>query len=305
LTYSGNFRNKERGIVRVSIGVSIASLAVLAGCSLTVNVDRVQCNTDSDCTKRGRAFAGSICEDSLCEKAHQAIEAGVEDKTWSCLDAPPVTSTATGPFHVTLHLTDIVSSTPLSGVTANLCRKLDVACTDPEGPAVVSDANGLVAFDVPAAFTGYVSLQEGTTIMPGLYFFNPAVNSDLDVPAIQLASPAIASALIAGLGAKEDSADGIMLLSVVDCTGTNAANVTMSFTQSADAGASVSFYSVGGLPNAMVTMTDTSGYGGAVNVAPGTVAVTAKRSDGRAIGTYSLLVNPGAITYSKLVPVGQ
>ncbi len=305
MTYLGNFSNIESRVVRVFIGASIVSLVALAGCSLTVDADRKQCTTDSDCTKRGRAFAGSICVASLCEEAHKAIEAGVEDKTWSCLDAPPVASTATGPFHVTMHLTDIVSAMPISGVTANLCRKLDVACTDPQGPSVVSDATGLVAFDVPAAFTGYVSLQEGAAIMPGLYFFNPAVNSDLDVPSVQLASPGIASALIKGLGAKQDANDGIMLLSVVDCTGTNAADVTMSFTQSADASASVSFYSVGGLPNATVTMTDTSGYGGAVNVAPGNVAVTAKRSDGRTIGTYSLFVNPGTITYSKLVPVGQ
>jgi hypothetical protein len=300
--------------VKASIGVITFCFAALTGCSLTVDADRKQCSTDTDCTARGTAFHGSVCVDSFCETKPPLkierppadagpVEAGPADP-WSCLSKPPPVTTAKAPYHVTLHLTDIVSSSPLQGVTAKLCRKLDVQCTDPQGPSVVSDAAGVVAFDVSAAFTGYVSLSEGTTIMPGLYFFNPAVTADTDVAAVQLASPSIAAALTAGVGSKQRPENGLMLLSAVNCSGGEAAGVSFETATGGDAGASVSFYSVGGLPNSKVTATDSSGYGGVVNVTPGTVVVTGRLADGRALGTISLVVNAGAITYSRMVPLG-
>ena len=94
-----------------------------------------------------------------------------------------------------------------------------------------------------------------------------------------------------------------MLLSAVNCSGAEAAGVSFQTANGGDAGSSVAFYAVGGLPSSKVSATDSAGYGGVVNVPPGTVAVTGKLTDGRTLGTISL-VNAGSITYSRMVPLG-
>jgi hypothetical protein len=53
---------------RVGAGwLALASLLAMTGsCSVMVDVDRVQCVTDADCTRRGAAFSSSVCHDSVC-----------------------------------------------------------------------------------------------------------------------------------------------------------------------------------------------------------------------------------------------
>lgn len=60
------------------------------GCSLSIDVDRVQCATDDDCTKRGGEFVGSTCEKFLCRPARQSTcrgDAGCATETASTTDA--------------------------------------------------------------------------------------------------------------------------------------------------------------------------------------------------------------------------
>ena len=80
-------------------------LTALFGCSLRVDANRVQCSQDSDCAKRGPAFAGSVCLANIC----------TSDPKWSCVGDPPPTI-PTGTFRVTFHVQEVVGSAPLPGV---------------------------------------------------------------------------------------------------------------------------------------------------------------------------------------------
>ncbi len=280
-----------------------------AGCSLTIDANRVQCSTDQDCKDRGAAFAESRCVASLCqavkivEKKPDAAADSGPSSIWSCLYAPPAPAAEPGPFHVVFHLTDVLRSTPQSGVTATLCKKLDVNCDLPIGSPVTSDANGDVAFDVDKGFSGYVSFTR-SDITPGLFFFDSAVNGDLNALPVQIITPAILDALTKTVGSPAQPDRGVVLLSTFDCASAGAPGV--SYVADGLDSTAVTFYSVGGLPTSKVDATDSAGYGGFVNVLPGTIAVTAKVKDtGRDLETISLVVRAGAITYSRLVPHGQ
>jgi len=301
----------------------------LGGCSLAVDADRAQCKTNQDCESHG--LAGAICnKQSLCvaqqslkEDARVSNPGGEKDgghrgtshdgggdgappapmADWSCLEKPRVVTTEPGPFHVTMHVTTIVPSAPAAGVAVVLCTtKLDVECSTMTGDPQTTNSNGDVAFDVPRSFSGYAQLKRDDLIT-GLYFFNPNVDRNLDAVAVQLASPGILNALSSAAGSMQDPKKGTILMSIVDCNNVAAANAVFS-AQGSDA---IPFYSVGGLPNAMATTTDSSGYGGFVNVPPGVISIKGlidggKRDIGAAV---SFLTRANSLSYIKLVPVGK
>jgi hypothetical protein len=272
---------------------ALAAFVVAFGamsCSVTVDSDRPQCQTDADCASRGAAFAEARCVDSLC----------VGDPRWACMDREP-TSTPSGPFTIGMKVTDLVSHAPIAGLSADLCRKVDVVCADPV-TTVNSDGEGKLTFDqVEANFSGYVSLSaEG--IVPTLYFFNPPVASNLEVPSLSLSTPQSRTALLGQLGA--DTKRGDLLLNVVDCDGSPASGI--SFTLSPEGTGSIPFYLSSGLPTRNATATDATGYGGFVNVPAGTVTIRAVDAKSqRVIQTLTLVVRDGAATWSKVVPDGS
>ncbi|HVU05416.1 MAG TPA: hypothetical protein VHE30_26900 [Polyangiaceae bacterium] len=302
---------------RAGSGGLILLGAALAGCSLAIDADRVQCKTNADCTSRGASFAHSACVASLCQAIHAEVpepkvdaggsaaapaDAGLDP--WRCLDEPEQPTTdAPGPFHVTFHLSDILSQTPQVGVTARACKKLDVDCELPQSDSLVTDENGDVTLDLARGFNGYVEFTGGA-IMPGLYFPNPPVHEDESRISVQAVTPGIVGALTKSLGSPQDPALGLMLLNALTCDGTGAPHV--SYTATGTAAGAVTFYAIGGLPAANAIETDSSGFGGFVNVPPGTVPVTATiLPEGRELATVSLLVRANTITYGHLVPLGQ
>lgn len=287
---------EQQGRVRSGSACTACALAVLAAafsvfsCSLTVDSDRPQCQSDADCASRGAAFADARCVDSLC----------VGDPRWACMERE-VTGTPTGSFSVGMQVTDLVSHAAIAGLRADLCRKVDVVCADPV-TTVDSDAEGKLTFDqVEANFSGYVSLSaEG--IVPTLYFFNPPIASNLEVPSLSLSTPQSRTALLGQLGA--DTTRGDLLFNVVDCDGKPASGVTFTLSP-ADTG-SIPFYLSSGLPTRNATATDATGYGGFVNVPAGTVTIRALDAKSqRVIQTLTVVVRDGAATWSKVVPDGS
>lgn len=274
----------------------VLSLAAV-GCSAILDGDRKQCAQDSDCTSRGSGFTSSVCIDSWC----------MAPPKWSCLDKPSAISGHRGPHPVTLRVEDILTQKAKPGVRARLCRKLDVNCENPLAAEVMSDSDGIVRFDIvtddpTSGFSGYV-LFTSSDAMPGLYFFNPPVRGPVDIPAVQLAPRAVATVLTQQVGATYDVTRGLILLNTLDCVGEPLAGVSLE--TDADDPLTVPFYSVHGLPAATATATDPDGYCGVINVLPGTTSVTARmEAGGRRIGTLSLLVKAGSITYSRMVPLG-
>lgn len=296
-------------------------------CSLAINPDRVQCSSDKDCTARGGDFADSVCVQSICvapdtlkpdgampsgtggapvenpDGATMAHDSGGPPRggDWTCMDKPRVTTTAPGPFHVTMHATTIVPSAPAPGLTVVLCTKLDVDCMMPTSDPAMTDSNGDVSFDVPRGFTGYAQFTRSDTT-PGLYFFNPGVDKDMEAVAVQIATPAIVDALTKSLGSPQDAKKGLILMSVFDCNAVAAPNIVYV----AEGSSAVPFYAIGGLPNGAAMTTDMSGYGGFVNVPPGVITVKGLIDQGkRDITPVSIVARAGSLSYLRLVPIGR
>jgi len=291
------------------LAVGLWSFLCVAGCTLTIDANRVQCSSDDDCTSRGGAFARSRCVASLCEGERAAATSpdgaadSGGDSRWRCLDEPAAPPTGTGPFHVTFHLTDVLKGEAQVGVTATLCKKLDVDCELPVGSPGSSDAEGNVAFDVDKGFNGYVSFARAD-VTPGLFFFDGAVDRDLLALPVQVLTPPIVDALTKTAGSPQMPDRGVVLLSTFDCKSAGAPGVSYA-AQGLD-GTALAFYSIGGLPTANASATDSAGYGGFVNVLPGTIAITATVNEThRDLETISLIVRAGTITYSRLVPHGR
>jgi hypothetical protein len=259
------------------------------GCSLTVDADRVQCRSDADCTARGAAFAGSVCVASVCEAS---------DLQWGCLGASNPAATDAGPFTVTMHVRDLLNQSPLAGVRADVCSKVDVACSDPRS-TTMSDADGLVTLTIDPNFSGFVSFTSSQTA-PTRYFFNPPVNSDQDIAPLSLSQPAARGALLQQLGASPDRGD--ILLTASDCTSAPAAGVKFQLVPESEG--AVEYYLVNGLPSPNSPATDATGYGGFVNVDPGTWTITPLLEDGRELPELSLVVAQGTVTWSRVVPRG-
>ena len=267
----------------------ILGWALTTSCSVAVDSDRVQCETDSDCA----AYADSVCAESICVPAPK----------WACLDAPqaPVSN---GPRHsVPFVVQNIISMMPIPGVSARLCRKIDVTCEEPVSEAQLTDASGQVTFTVDDGFDGYVNF-EGEGLIRGLYFFNPPVRTDLPTASISIGSLEVMGVLARTVGTKQDPQRAITLVGVRDCTGAPAAGVVLK-AEGADA-LSVPYYSKDNLPSGAATETDSAGYGGLVNANPGSITVRATvAGSGREVGQVTLLTREDSITYGSIVPNGS
>jgi len=266
---------------------------LFASCSLTVDADRVQCQTKADCTARGGAFAGAICVDSVCQV----------DPAWACLSSgSPPASTQEPPYKLAVQVRGVVDQSPKVGAQVKLCRKLDVDCASPIAMAV-SDNGGNVNFSVDMkGFTGYVQVQ-ADGFVPSLFFFNPPLDRDTTTP-VSLASVLENQGLLFSLGRQASPGHGNIVISSRDCTGATAAGVSYS-SPNADAMTSV-FYTVADLPSGAATATDAGGYGGLVNVPVGGATVVANLSNPKVeLSRISLLVQEGAITYSTVVPLAN
>jgi hypothetical protein len=197
---------------------------------------------------------------------------------------------------------DIVKQQPLAGIGGRLCRKLDVSCTDALSGVVTSDAQGAMVFDVPSAFDGYVRF-ESADISPTLYFFNPPVAQDLSNVSVSLASPTTVGLLALQAGAQQSAERGLILISVLDCAGAPAGGIQLSAAPTDTQ--VVPFYAQQGLPSGSARATDSSGYGGFLNVAPGSVTFSASlASTRRAMDQLTVLVQPNTATVTSLVPHG-
>ena len=243
-----------------------------------------------DCTARGPAFEGAVCEASMCSIA----------TAWSCLSqARPVVSTA-GSFTAAFLVRETVSQAPKVGVSVRACRRLDVSCAEGLTAAATTDSMGNVSLGVPGGFAGYARLEE-PSIMPTLFFFDPPVQRDLAVRTISVHSPETAGGLAALAGAESNSSLGIVLVTVFDCFGKPAEGVRV--TPDNAGNAAKTFYIRNGLPAPAATATDATGYSGVVNAAPGTVSFSASLGD-MYVGSVTMLVQAGTQTIAHIVPNG-
>ena len=252
-----------------------------------VDANRAQCSTDADCSARGAAFAGSVCKAGLCEG----------DSRWEC---DSVLSGSAPAYQLTMHLQEVVGFTPLPGIAAQLCNKLDVGCQSPIA-ATVADGSGDVVMQLEAGFDGYIQLT-GSKITPSLYFLTPPEEGDQDIT-VRLTNPFVAAQIVNSAGGSTWLSDrGIVLLNAFDCQGNAAANISYSIDSTPSSDTFI-FYLLNTLPTTSVTATDYTGYGGLVNMPEGVTTISAQLApSGRTVSKISILVRAGFVSYSSVTP---
>lgn len=259
------------------------------GCSLIVDSDRHQCTTDNDCKLKGTPFTGMVCQESICR----------EPSDWSCLGSVVWPAAQNNLVTATLYLKDLVTDEPVAGVSARICRKLDTTCNQPITAGLTSDAAGALVVQVQAGFDGYVELSPSQKLR-GSYYFYPPLTSDRKVPYVPLL-PLSSLSSLAGLGGTQLLADrGHVFLGTYNCLSQPAAGVRL---RSNDFDASTTpFYLIKRIPSMTATSTDSDGRGGVLNLRPGSVSLRGELASGESIGTVSVYVRPGEVTYTTLLP---
>jgi hypothetical protein len=174
---------------------------------------------------------------------------------------------------------------------------------DPVTDELTTDSSGQVSFEVDDGFDGYADVS-GEGLIHGLSFFNPPVTQDLPPTVLAIGSPAVISLLAKQVGATQAPERALVLVGVRDCTGAPGAGVALSAV-GADP-ESVPFYAEAGLPSGSASQTDAGGYGGLLNVVPGSITFTATVAEtDQRVGQVTLLTREGAITYGSIVPDGS
>jgi hypothetical protein len=277
------FRRHSR---RVLVLTCLAS----ASCSVLIDKDRVQCTTDQDCRNRGPESTGAVCTDSVC----------LPDPVWGCLGSVVFPKPPPGMFVLTIHVRDLVTTEPIPGVTASVCERPDTTCSMPSIKDIPANATGDLQVVLRAGFDGYLDLRAPNK-MPGLYFIYPPMDANREIPLVPLIPPGLVETL-AQLNGKQVRPDrGHVLLGGYDCRRMPAEGIALT-TGDADDQTST-FYVLNNLPKTDAMATDASGRGGFINLREGIVAITASlASDNRKIASVSLLVRPGMMTFTSIVP---
>jgi len=264
---------------------------VALACTVAIDSGRVQCSSDKDCTQRGGAFAGAQCLESTCHASTSS--------EWSCLGSVVWPSASSGSVTATLNLKDLVTQQPIVGVSARVCRKLDTTCAQPIGSDVQSDAAGKVVLQVVAGFDGYVELKMAGA-MPGIYFFYPPLNESREVPFVPILSLSALSTFAGLVGGQVSPDRGHVLLGAYNCLHNPSEGVRFS---SPDSDAlTFPFYMIKGIPSATAAATDSQGYGGILNLRPGSVTLAGGLLTGETIGTEGVLTRAGELTYTTMLP---
>ncbi len=260
---------------------------------------------------------------------------------WRCLgDLEAAPAPAATVASVQVAACDFISNctAPVTGLTARVCAKRDVGCTNPLRTDI-ADRAGLLQFDVSTAgggFDGYLEVTAPTAsctdtqvfgeagaslceLAPGcdpaapdqrclvptharsMLFFNPPIVASVTKPLqLPMMSSAGLPALVQAAGAELDPTTGNLFITAIDCDGAPAAGVTYAITQSQDK--VTQLYVDSGVVSDTALQTDSSGVGGFVGVPAGFAEAVGYNADLERIGEVGVQSAPFTMTYVALVP---
>lgn len=228
---------------------------------------------------------------------------------------------------------------PVRGLRARVCDKLDVGCLTPR-QIDIHDVGGQVEFAVPTGsrgFDGY--LEVSTTVArcydtnvfgeaasgllcqlapecnvdapteacdvpvysPVLWFFNPPVVSDVELPIpLQLYPFAALPLVVDAAGGSLAPGTGSVFATVIDCDGRPADGITLQIAEHEDVATPLYFDS--GVVSNTVNQTDATGIGGFIRIPPGFVEITAVTREGVPVAKVGVQAHPAFVTYTVLAP---
>ena len=264
---------------RFVVGALIALAASGSfACSLLLGDDSPQCRVDNDCAARG--FAGAVCVAEVCQPAPADAGIAVEASSDAGVDgdgAPP----RTGPFaclgtvqraeagtgeNVTLRVPviDLVSGAPVPGLSAKVCRRLDVNCLSPI-TSVTGDDAGILAASVPFGFDGFFEVEK-QGYCTALIYMETAVTAPTTRISANLAQPGIVTFLKEAAFPAADLEKGVSFISTLDCAGRLSDGVNV---VSAEDASTTTIYLVNGTPSTKVDRTGGEGRAAVVDLVPG------------------------------------
>ena len=294
-------------------------------CSLVLDTSAEQCKVDGDCTARGAAFAGMKCVDRVCVGASDAgpdvdassdTGADVNTGPWGCLGHVTYPAPTKPQVAVTVPLIDAISKNPRTDVLARVCTKLDGNCNTPLFPPTTPDANGMLHLTLAAGYDGFVLLTpllpdggtppdagdagpNGQLVIPSLVFFNPPLFQDTTYLTILLLTQdeLTQTAAIAGASPPDPSL-GNVFMATYDCTGQNAAGVSVALDSTSST--TQGFYFLGSIPT---LTTSATGYAGFINVPIGGRTVTGTlQATQQYIGKTTVFSRASMISYTVVAP---
>ena len=218
---------------------------------------------------------------------------------WACLGQPSTTEDGVD-TSMDFALNNILGGR-ITDAEATLCLMTDVGCAAPVSPPVASDDTGLVTLTVPGSFFGY-ALFTSASAWPSLYVIGRSSYGGAAPKTVQFASANTVAALSGAIGSPQLDGNGLVTINVRDCSGKPGPGVRFVFDSFRDT--PVPFFAIGSIPDKDAVETDASGFGGFVNVLPGTLSLRAVLNDGteRVVGTTRVVVHANALTVATIAP---
>lgn len=312
-------------------------LGLLCGCSLLIDVDRLQCESDLDCASVG---FGARCSSGVCvatDPAPNDADAGMmmgrdagpspqslcgaiercapselclddtcwpkaEASAWVC-DSPPEPNTS-GVVSYRVQVLDFVTQLPGKDLTARACRINDIGCDNPLASVEDLTGSGRLELELPIGFMGTIEI-DGDEMLTALYTFTRPLLKDTVAKDLLVVSPGALLALSGAAGFDIEDGRGLVILEAFDCSGVGAGGIHFS----EDMQSAVAFYIVNELPNVKVTATvrdedNDIAIGGFFNAKPGFTTFSAQLEDaeGPVVSQFNAEVRADSVTYLDLHP---
>ncbi len=228
---------------------------------------------------------------------------------------------------------------PVTGLHARLCDKLDIGCNNPR-QVDIRDTGGQLEFDVPIGARGFDGYLEVSTALarcydtevfgnaalgllcqlapqcdpaqpteacdipiysPVMWFFNPPVTADVEIPIpLQFYPSAALPLVVDAAGGELVPGTGSVFMTVIDCDGQPAPGITLDIAEYEDEATPLYFDS--GVISNTVSETDASGVGGFIRIPPGFVEITGVNRDNEPIAKVGVQASPVFVTYTVLAP---
>jgi hypothetical protein len=306
----------------------------LSGCSAVLDVDRLQCDDDSECVT---ARLGTLCIDRVCsvetpsplpeERSEPELpEVGLcaadaqcsdgaaprclggecvgeaEAVRWMCAGSrAPVQDGTLVDYQFRVY--EFVSRRPPAKLSVKACRTNDVSCASAVAEFNATAPDGLVTLQLPLGFVGYFALDADGSLPQRFHLTRPLRESQVRRP-VQMISPATLSLLSDVAGESVNTGTGLVIIEAIDCSGRPAGGIH--FEEST--GDALPFYVVNLLPTAAVSVSvhdevNDIASAGFFNAEPGLTTITASLGeDGPMIAVFNAQVRANSVTLIELSP---